>query len=97
MVIENVVLSIKPGQEAEFEQAIAVTRPVFLQSPGCLALQLARGVENPATYLLQIDWDSVESHVAFTQTEGMNTFRTLAGPCFAERPSMEHFYPIKLA
>jgi len=54
---------------------------------------LLRGVERPDHYLLLIEWDSVDDHVAFTSTEAFGEFRSLAGPFFAGKPAMEHFAP----
>jgi len=55
---------------------------------------LARGVEEPARYLLMLQWRSIEGHAAFTKTDEFAQFRELAAPFFAERPSMLHFAPV---
>ncbi len=94
MVIELVTLNVHVGQEAAFEAAMVEARSVLLGASGSHTVLLARGVESPSKYILQIEWDSVEAHVAFTKTEGIVKFRSLAGPFFAERPQMEHFSPV---
>jgi heme-degrading monooxygenase HmoA len=94
MVIELVTLNVHAGQEAAFESAMTEARSVLLGAAGSRSLLLARGVERPSTYILQIGWDSVDAHVAFTRSEGIARFRALVGPFFAERPHMEHFSPV---
>lgn len=94
MVIELVTLTTHAGQESAFESAMVRAKAVLLGAPGSRSVMLARGVESPTKYILQIEWDSVDAHVAFTKTEGIATFRALVGPFFAERPQMEHFSPV---
>lgn len=94
MVIEHVSLSIHKGQTAEFEAAMDRAKSILLNAKGCRAVSLARGIESPAKYVLQIRWDSVDAHMAFTESDGIGAFRALIGSFFAERPQMEHFSPL---
>lgn len=94
MVIERVELSITPGREQAFESAMRRGLELLRGADGCLTASLARGVERPSRYLLQLQWRSIDDHTAFTKTPALAEFRELAGPHFAERPSMEHFQPI---
>jgi heme-degrading monooxygenase HmoA len=97
MVIERVELSIFPGREAEFEAAMQHGAALLAGASGCTSVALARGVERPSCYLLQLHWNSVADHTAFTLTSEFQSFRQLAGPFFAERPAMEHFQPMNQA
>lgn len=96
MVIERVELTVVAGKEQAFEQAMQRGAALLAAADGCLGVSLARGVERPSCYLLQLQWRSVEDHTNFTKTPGMAAFRELAGPFFAERPAMEHFRPVGL-
>jgi heme-degrading monooxygenase HmoA len=95
MVVEKAQLFIKPGQEKDFEQAMQRGREVLAGLAGCQSVSLARGVENPASYLLLIEWDSVDAHVDATKTEPFAEFRALAGPHFDGPAAMEHFAPVE--
>jgi quinol monooxygenase YgiN len=94
MVIEHVELSITPGQEGAFEAAMRRGLALLRGADGCLAVTLSRGIERPSRYLLQLQWQSIDDHIAFTKTPPFSEFRELAGPHFAERPAMEHFQPV---
>lgn len=94
MVYEQAQLSIKPGQESDFEQAMQEGVPLLAGAPGCQSAVLCRGVESPSSYLLLLQWDAVESHVQFTGTDEFARFGELAGPFFAGAPAMEHFAPV---
>jgi heme-degrading monooxygenase HmoA len=94
MVIERAELPITPGREEEFEQAMVRGQELLSSDGGGNKVTLARGVESPSTYVLLIEWDDVDQHVKFTETPAFAEFRELAGPFFADAPSMEHFKPV---
>jgi heme-degrading monooxygenase HmoA len=95
MVIERAALSITPGREADFEAAFAEARKVISESGGFRSLRIARGVESPSTYLLLVEWDSVDAHMTeFRESEHFTRWRELIGPYFAEPPALEHFEPL---
>jgi len=54
MVIEHVELAILPGREAEFETAMNRGSSMLAGAAGCTSVSLARGVERPSRYLLQL-------------------------------------------
>ncbi len=93
MIHEHALLSITPGREAEFEQMFAASVPqVFAQSPGFVSIELHRSAERPSVFLLRVGWESVEAHtVEFRESPLFAEWRALAGPFFAEPPSVEHF------
>jgi hypothetical protein len=57
-------------------------------------VSLLRCVERPSRHYLQLEWNSIADHQAFTKTQDFKTFRDIAGPFFSERPAMEHFQPV---
>lgn len=94
MVFEVVDIAVQPNQQAAFEAAVGKGKDILLAAAGCCGVSLRRGVESPTRYLLQIEWDSVDAHVAFTKSESIAAFRALVAPHFAERPRMEHFVAV---
>lgn len=95
MIIERATLTIQPGGEADFEAAFAQARQVVGQADGFQSLRIARGIESPSTYLLLIEWDTVEAHmIGFRESDRFVRWRELIGPYFAAPPAVEHFEPI---
>ena len=94
MVIERVEILIKPGQEEAFEAALGRARALLVGATGCRAVTAGRGVEAPSKFLLLLEWESVDHHIAFTKTPEFKQFGELVGPTFAGRPAMEHFSPL---
>jgi quinol monooxygenase YgiN len=92
MFVERAEIPVAPGKEADFAAAMASAGTALLAgAAGCLSARVGRGVENPGKFILLLEWDRVESHIAFTQTPEFEQFKALAGPFFAGAPAMEHF------
>jgi len=92
MVLEHALLSITPGEEAHFEAALAEALEVIGGAEGCGTVTVLRGVESPSTYLLLVEWSSVEAHnEGFRKSEAFARWRALVSPAWAELPTVEHF------
>lgn len=93
-VLELVEILITHGREAEFETSMRAVKPIAATFPGCRSLTLSRGLENPSKFLLQIEWDSRETHTEFTKSADFPKFRAALRALVAEPPKMEHFRDI---
>lgn len=93
-VLERVHLSIRPGTEGAFEQAMTSSGlGVLRAAEGCRVVQLRRGVEDQATYLLTVEWDSVEAHTAFTGRPAFQILVEILKAHLAAPTDMRHFGP----
>jgi heme-degrading monooxygenase HmoA len=96
MIVEHTVFNIVPGREEAFEAAFARADDM-IAAAGLAALgprRIARGVEQPSTYLLLVEWASVEDHLDLRGSELFARTRELIGPFLAGPPAVEHFNPI---
>jgi heme-degrading monooxygenase HmoA len=92
MILEHAVFAITPGSEGDFEAAIDEAKQLVAATSGFRSLTLRRGIEQPSTYLLLIEWDSVEAHmVGFRESDRFPRWRELIGSYFAAPPVVEHF------
>ena len=91
MVKEHVMINIIPGQEQTFEQKMVKGSALLLAADGAIGVELLRGLEQPSTFVLMIEWDTIDSHTAFTATPEFDAFRELVGPLFGAKPEMQHF------
>ena len=97
MVTEHALLSVTPGREAEFEVAFTEARPIIASMPGFLELSLLRGVESGSTYLLLVEWESVEHHeVGFRQSPEYRQWRALLHHFYEPMPIVEHFSAVSI-
>jgi heme-degrading monooxygenase HmoA len=93
LILERAIFAVKPGEEQQFEAAMEQAKDVISQSGGFRSFRLQRGIEQPSSYLLLIEWDSVEDHMqGFRESELFVRWRELIGPYFAAAPEVEHYH-----
>jgi heme-degrading monooxygenase HmoA len=92
MVLERAQFPILPGREEEFEAAFAEAKKVIGGSPGFVSATLSRGIESPSTYLLLVEWRTIEDHTErFRGSPAFGEWRRLIGHLFDGTPEVEHF------
>ena len=92
MILEHALLPVRAGQEGDFEAAFAEARPIIASMPGFISLRLERGIESPSTYLLLVEWQTVEHHeVGFRQSPEYQQWRGLLHHFYDPFPVVEHF------
>jgi heme-degrading monooxygenase HmoA len=92
MILEQAVIEIKPGSEHTFEAALEEATAVISQATGFRSLKLLRGIEQPSTYLLLNEWDTLEDHTrGFRESDLFVRWRELIGPYFAGAPEVQHY------
>ena len=95
MIVESVVLSVHPGREAEYEAAFKVAEPLITRQRGYLGHSLRRGVEDPSTYLLTVEWATLEDHIeGFRGSADYQEWRRLLHPFYVELPPVPHYREI---
>lgn len=95
-VTEHALLFIRPGQERDFEAAFEEAGQVIATSQGCRSVRLLRGHESPSTYLLLVEWDSLEAHtVGFRESPAFTRWRELVSPFWEPMPSVQHFRAVR--
>jgi len=96
MVLEVALIDVTPGSEDAFAAAYAKGRTLLAGTPGCRSVRMTRGVETPDRFVLLVEWDSVEAHLAnFRDSERFPQWRALIGPYFAQPPRVEHFTDVE--
>lgn len=92
MILEQVQLSVVPGREEEFEHAFDTARHIPAAAAGFRSLRLGRCVEQPSTYLLLIEWDTLADHMeGFRNSEAFGQWRGLLGHFWDPPPTVLHF------
>lgn len=90
MVLEVALIDVTDPDA--FEAAYRGARHLLINTPGCRAVRMTRGVESPKRFVLLVEWESIQDHeVNFRGTETFRAWRTAIGPFFAAPPRVEHF------
>ena len=74
MVLEIAQINAQPGKAEELAAGLLAAIPVIRGSEGCISASVRRQIEDPAAFVLVIEWETMEHHTV--------TFR--GGPRFAE-------------
>jgi heme-degrading monooxygenase HmoA len=91
MVLEVALIDVTPGSEEAFAAAYAQAKELVGDTPGFRSMRMTRGVETPTRFVLLVEWDSVEDHQVFRDSDRFPQWRALIGPHFAAPPHVEHF------
>lgn len=92
---ETARIRVRPGTEAAFEAAVAEAVPLFRRAEGCRSLELRRIHEEPSTYVLYVEWDTLAAHLElFRPSDDYVRWRALVGEFFAEPPVVVHDRPV---
>ena len=92
MILEHVLLPVRPGSEADFESALPLATPIISSMPGFLSLSFTRCIERPSMYLLLVEWETLDDHtVGVRGSPHYQQWRGLLHPFYEFLPAVEHF------
>lgn len=91
MVLEVALIDVQPGTEAAFEAGYHSVVGMLRESTGLLSVRVTRGVETPTRFVLLVEWESLQAHQAFRDSDRFAVWRSGIGPYFAQPPHVEHF------
>jgi heme-degrading monooxygenase HmoA len=97
MILEAVILNIKPNLESEFEMAFQKASLIIASMDGYLSHELHRCIEVKGKYLLLVRWDSLEAHtIGFRKSLQYQTWKQLLHHFYDPFPTVEHFEIVKI-
>ena len=92
MITEHAVLNVIAGQEDEFLSALEQAKTFIAGSPGFRGLRVERCLENSSTFLLLVEWESLEAHTeGFRGSTAYVEWRKLLHHFYEPFPVVEHF------
>ncbi len=95
MILEIATITVKAGQEAEFEAGVTKSKALFARAKGNHGLELHKSFEHPLRYRLMIEWDTVENHMKdFRESADYQEWRKLVGHTFDGPVEVEHTHVV---
>ena len=92
MIVEYIRYTIADEKSQAFEAAYTQARESLDASAHCLGYELTRGVEEPTSYTLRIEWDSLEGHErGFRGSEHFRQFLPHIRPFIGDIQEMRHY------
>ncbi|MEH2415099.1 antibiotic biosynthesis monooxygenase family protein [Nostoc sp.] len=97
MILEVVMLHVKPGLESDFEATFKKASTIISSIKGYLSHELHRCIEVKGKYLLLVRWETLESHtVGFRNSAEFQEWKKLLHHFYEPSPIIEHFEEIEI-
>ncbi len=95
MILEVVILNVIPNLTAEFEAAFAKAERIIASMEGYISHQLQKCIEEPAKYILLVNWTDLEAHtIGFRGSEEYQEWKALLHHFYDPFPTVEHYEPL---
>jgi len=76
MIVEIALLTAKPGLHDQVRDGLRAARPVIARMPGYVDSVFHQGLEEPASFVLRIEWETLEAYTeSFRQAELLAEWR----------------------
>lgn len=98
MILEAVMLQVRPDMEQEYEEAFRQASKIISSMNGYISHELQRCMEIEGKYLLLVKWESLEDHtVGFRQSPEYQEWKQLLHRFYDPFPIVEHFEKVHLS
>ena len=97
MILEIAMLQVKPGLEADYEQAFKKASAIISSMNGYIHHELQRCIEVDGKYVLLVQWENLEDHtIGFRESPEYQEWKTLLHHFYDPFPTVEHFERVSL-
>jgi heme-degrading monooxygenase HmoA len=97
VILEHALLSVRSGEEADFESAFGEAKAIIAAMPGFGRLALSRCMERSNVYLLLVEWERLEDHTeGFRGSPDYERWRALLHRFYDPFPTVEHFRAVQV-
>ncbi len=95
MILEVAILTIKEGQNVEFERDFRKAEHYLTASNGYLKHSLKKCLEQPNKYVLLVNWVDVDAHeIGFRQSDRYQNWKRLLHHYYDPFPTVQHYRDI---
>jgi heme-degrading monooxygenase HmoA len=92
MILEAIVLQIKPNENETYESKFKQASEIIKRAKGYIQHELHQCVENQNQYILLIKWESYDNHmVDFRNSEDFLEWRKLLHDFYEPKPTVFHY------
>ncbi|MFP3723534.1 antibiotic biosynthesis monooxygenase [Niallia circulans] len=97
MILEAVLLQVKEGMEAKYEEAFREASKIISSMNGYISHELQQCMEVKGKYLLLVQWETLEDHTeGFRQSNEYQEWKKQLHHFYDPFPTVEHFKKVKL-
>ncbi|OXM16866.1 antibiotic biosynthesis monooxygenase family protein [Paenibacillus herberti] len=97
MILEQALLHVIAGQEAEFERDFRTASAIISSMPGYIHHSISRCIEHKSKYLLLVEWETLEHHTeGFRGSPEYQQWKSLLHHYYDPFPVVEHYEKVSL-
>jgi heme-degrading monooxygenase HmoA len=97
MVLEVLVVQIKPGTMNDFESDFRKASKFLTTMKGYISHELQKCIQEKDKYMVLIRWESLKDHtLAFRLMEEYKDWQELLEPFYQEQPLVQHYVNINV-
>lgn len=93
MVIEIATLFVKDEAESDFLSSFDEAAKILKSQTGCKGLRWGKCVEPELAFILEVEWNRIEDHFSFRETEDYKSFGGFFREYLSKPPEVVHFHP----
>ena len=95
MVVEVALLKAKAGDVDRLREGLRAARAVIARAPGYRGSVFYEGIEEPDSFILQVEWETLEAHMqGFRQSPLLAEWRGHFGSFLAGPPAVTPYQVI---
>lgn len=95
MIVEIALLTAKPGVQDQVREGLLAARPVIARMPGYRGSVFHQGVHEPESFVLRIEWESLEAYEqSFRELTLLTEWRSHFYHLLAGAPKVMPYVPI---
>jgi heme-degrading monooxygenase HmoA len=91
MLLQQLQMDTRPGQETAFEAGLLEVRQQVFRSAGFRGFAVSQNAERPTNYLVQVRWETVEELTEFVQSGRAARAWAPVEAYLVRDPLVEHF------
>jgi quinol monooxygenase YgiN len=85
-VTEIVKMFPKADSSGDLEKTLSTAIDLLIPHPDCHSVRAYRGIEDPNSFILAVEWTSVEAHETWRVSDARTKWRSLLAP-FQDKPN----------
>jgi quinol monooxygenase YgiN len=90
-VLELARIGTRPGEGDALEARMQAAIDELGQAPGAVGARAYRCVEEPDAFVFAIEWDSVDAHLAYRESEAFGRYRAHIADLLGGPPEFAHW------
>jgi hemoglobin len=92
MIVEYIRYTVTGDRDEAFLEAYAGAAALLQADPRCHGYEVSRSVDEPHRFVVRIEWESAEAHLAgFRTGPAFSDFLALVGPYVGDIEEMKHY------